>query len=79
LPIVSRLFQIGKVAMNNQKEEALGVLVVEDQDDLPEALGRYLSLDGYYTRVTRTGEEGLAILQEAHSLIHFVVLDLRLP
>jgi CheY-like chemotaxis protein len=53
------------------------ILVVEDDDDVREAVGELLLGRGYLIRVARDGREALAIL--ASSPIDLMVLDLTLP
>jgi putative two-component system response regulator len=56
---------------------AVGVLVVDDEDAIRNALARFLTKRGYEARVAATGEEALARLKEGG--ISLVLLDVRMP
>jgi two-component system OmpR family response regulator len=55
----------------------LRVLIVEDEPQLAEVLSRMLSLDGWQTRTSPDGRNGVRIAEEFRP--HAVVLDVGLP
>jgi DNA-binding NtrC family response regulator len=54
------------------------LLIVDDDNDIVEALGEILRGDGNEVRTASTGEEGLAVLRAA-PLPEIVVLDVDMP
>ncbi len=55
------------------------VLVVDDDDDIREALGLVLSDLGCPVIAARNGREGLELARAAKGGVHFVLLDLMMP
>ncbi|HJQ84613.1 MAG TPA: response regulator [Candidatus Binatia bacterium] len=55
-----------------------GILLVEDDDDLREALAVYLESEGYEVLQARNGEEALAQLRTG-GVVCLIVLDLFMP
>ena len=53
------------------------VLIIEDDDNLQEALRYRLEQDGYTVRSARDGEEGLELAREAQP--DLIILDIMLP
>jgi DNA-binding NtrC family response regulator len=53
------------------------ILVVDDEQDLSSALGRYLERAGHDVLRARTGEEAIALVQHEHPAL--MLLDLYLP
>ncbi|MGE5596760.1 MAG: response regulator transcription factor [Hyphomicrobiales bacterium] len=53
------------------------ILVIEDEAPIIEFLGRGLSFKGYHVTLARTGEDGLATMDERPP--HLILLDLMLP
>jgi DNA-binding response OmpR family regulator len=53
------------------------VLIVEDEKILAEAACLYLTRHGYPTRMTHSGEEALAVLEDARPDV--AILDVKLP
>jgi DNA-binding response OmpR family regulator len=55
------------------------VLIVEDEKHLADGLRFNLEAEGYRVDVAETGEAALELLQEQHTSIDIVVLDVMLP
>ena len=55
----------------------LRILVVEDDDDMRESLGRILGRAGYQVQVARDGSEAITVLQTQP--FHLVLTDLVMP
>ena len=53
------------------------ILVVEDDDDMRESLGRILGRAGYQVQLARDGSEAITVLQT--QLFHLVLTDLIMP
>jgi CheY-like chemotaxis protein len=53
------------------------ILITEDEDSLRTFVARALRLDGHETREAADGEEGLALLCEAH--FDLLLSDIRMP
>ena len=51
-------------------DKAFSILLVEDEENLQEALKLNLSLEGYEVTCAGTGAEALECIQQALSLIH---------
>lgn len=60
-----------------QSKPAAHLLIVDDEPNIRSALRRALSLLGYEVEEASTGQEALALLQQA--VYDLMVLDLRLP
>lgn len=56
---------------------AYRILIVEDEKELAEILGEYLSVEGYEIRLAFDGEEGLLLAEEWNP--DLVLLDIMLP
>lgn len=56
---------------------AYRILIVEDEKELAEILGEYLSVEGYEIRLAFDGEEGLLLAEEWEP--DLVLLDIMLP
>jgi CheY-like chemotaxis protein len=54
------------------------VLLVEDDDDVREMIGRALQLGGHEVRAARHGREALALLHERHKP-SLILTDLMMP
>ena len=54
------------------------ILVVEDNDDIREAISEALELEGFSVETARNGKEGLAMLRKT-SAPTLVLLDLMMP
>jgi two-component system, OmpR family, alkaline phosphatase synthesis response regulator PhoP len=63
-------------ALASSSDTRQRVLLIEDDDDIAEAIGYQLGKDGLQVRVARTGEEGLDAVRKGADL---VLLDLNLP
>lgn len=63
--------------MVSVQEQALNVLIVEDDEDTAEVINTLLSAAGYSTAVADSGEQ--ALQQMAATLPDLVVLDINLP
>ena len=59
--------------------DAMRVLVVEDDTKLARALQRGLALDGYTIEVAGTGDEGLAMATDPLLRLDAILLDVMLP
>ena len=57
--------------------DAMRVLVVEDDPKLARSLRRGLALDGYAVEVAGTGSKGLSMATDTE--FHAIVLDVMLP
>lgn len=55
----------------------LRILVVEDDDDMRESLGRILGRAGYQVQLVRDGSEAITVLQTQP--FHLVLTDLVMP
>jgi DNA-binding NtrC family response regulator len=55
----------------------LGVLVVDDEKNIREGLGRALELDGYEVHLAADGEDALVMVQKGG--IDLVITDLKMP
>jgi len=55
----------------------LRILVVEDDDDMRESLGRILGRAGYQVQLARDGSEAITVLQTQP--FHLVLTDLVMP
>jgi len=66
--------------MNDQARASLvpevRVLVVDDEEDIRSALGRYLTLVGYRVEVAASGQEALAILDATRHQV--AIVDIRM-
>ncbi|MFZ5625495.1 MAG: HD domain-containing phosphohydrolase [Gemmatimonadota bacterium] len=58
-------------------DNAVGVLVVDDEEPIRNALGKFLKQQGYQVSVAGSGEEALAVLERQK--IACMVLDVRMP
>ena len=61
----------------NREVERIRILVVDDERDIREGFGTYLSRLGFQLYTAKRGEEALQIFEEAHPAI--VLLDLKMP
>jgi two-component system CheB/CheR fusion protein len=61
----------------NPNDEALRVLVVEDDRDTAESLRTLLDLCGYYVVVARTSQQGIEAARKLEP--HIVLCDIGLP
>jgi signal transduction histidine kinase len=68
-----------KIVNRSWYDTALDVLVIEDDDDLAEALMMLLQEHGHRARRAANGLEALAILRNGDQLPDTIVLDLRMP
>jgi DNA-binding NtrC family response regulator len=59
------------------EENAMRILLIEDDENVAEVLANAFAADGHETAITHTGEDGLAYL--ARERPDAVVLDVRLP
>lgn len=55
------------------------VLIVDDEVDMCWALENILMLEGYRTHTATSGKEGLHLIQQRHSTIGWLFLDVKLP
>ena len=55
----------------------MNILIIDDEEVLQDVLTSLIQREGHTTLTTRTGEEGLALLQREE--VDLVVLDLMLP
>ena len=55
----------------------VGILVVDDENEIRNALGRFLSKQGYDARLATSGEKALVRLREGG--ISLILLDIRMP
>lgn len=53
------------------------VLIVEDDRDTREMLGRFLELEGFEVQTAANGELALKVLQDEHPSV--IILDLMMP
>lgn len=53
------------------------ILVVEDDDEIREAIGIYLTNQGHIVHKAANGAEGLAVIE--NTLIHLAVVDIMMP
>lgn len=58
--------------MNKEK-----ILIIEDEEDLANILGDYLTMEGYETRLSYNGENGLKQFKEYRP--DLIILDIMLP
>lgn len=61
------------------EQQAIPVLVVEDDTRLAQGLCRNLELEGFAPRSVATGEQGLEVLAEEDADFEIVILDIMLP
>jgi DNA-binding response OmpR family regulator len=55
----------------------MGILIIEDEEDIRDFAARVLELEGYRVLQAASGEEGMKMLHEYP--VSLVLLDLRLP
>jgi len=55
------------------------VLIVDDEVDMCWALENILTLEGYKTHIATSGKGGLELIQQLHSNIGLLFLDVKLP
>lgn len=55
------------------------ILVVDDQEDLLDAMRRVLAVWGYDVITASSGKEALRILKKAEKFIDIVILDIMMP
>ncbi|HET7565549.1 MAG TPA: response regulator [Gemmatimonadaceae bacterium] len=59
--------------------EPLGVLVVDDDDQMSRTIGDILTLHGYVPTAVSSGRHGLEVVQSASAVPAIALVDLRLP
>src|SRR5438874_12818796 len=57
----------------------MAILVVEDDDDIREAVVEVLRADGYETQSATNGQEALRALEDADERPELILLDLMMP
>lgn len=63
--------------MDNKKTHIIGVLVVDDDQDLADQLVTFLSANGYAALATYSGQEALEALKG--NTVQIAIIDLKLP
>ena len=57
----------------------MAILVVDDDDDIREAVAEVLRAEGYETRGVANGQEALQAIQDAAERPELILLDLMMP
>jgi len=55
------------------------ILIVDDEDDLRQIVGRILSREGHIVQTASNADEAMAIVTQYGEIIDFVILDLEFP